>query len=151
VTNFSFIKNNIIVDKNYFSENTIENSLLKTFGECQNLLLSDNIIVGSKNIKLHLLDCSGVIDILRCERNTTDSDCSLFYKINKFHAPWFISNNNWHQTYDFEINTADNISRNYKASLGDMIHFLSPTPKTAIGIIYTKDGWKSFGKFDSLM
>ncbi|HBU0588316.1 TPA: hypothetical protein MCS71_004068, partial [Klebsiella pneumoniae] len=124
VTNFSFIKNNIIVDKNYFSENTIENSLLKTFGECQNLLLSDNIIVGSKNIKLHLLDCSGVIDILRCERNTTDSDCSLFYKINKFHAPWFISNNNWHQTYDFEINTADNISRNYKASLGDMIHFL---------------------------
>ncbi|WP_407244469.1 hypothetical protein [Klebsiella pneumoniae] len=67
VTNFSFIKNNIIVDKNYFSENTIENSLLKTFGECQNLLLSDNIIVGSKNIKLHLLDCSGVIDILRCE------------------------------------------------------------------------------------
>lgn len=125
--------------------------VIKTFGTCFYTRVLNNKVIGdsSATFGFTLFDGSSGARVLECRGNSTDNATRQMFALFSQSGPWFVSGNDWTQTYNSEINTAANIYASYKPAIGEKVPYLRPQAGGAEGIVYTASGWLTFGSIAS--
>lgn len=125
--------------------------VIKTYGTCFYTRILNNRVTGdsSATFGFTLFDGSSGARVLECRGNSTDNATRQMFTMYSQSGPWFVSGNDWMQTYSSEINTAANIYASYKPAIGEKVPYLRPQAGGAEGIVYTASGWLTFGSIAS--
>lgn len=121
--------------------------VIKTYGTCFYTRILNNRVTGdsSATFGFTLFDGSSGARVLECRGNSTDNATRQMFTMYAQSGPWFVSGNDWTQTYSSEVNTASNIYASYKPAIGEKVPYLRPQAGGAEGIVYTASGWLTFG------
>lgn len=125
--------------------------VIKTYGTCFYTRILNNKVTGdsSATFGFTLFDGSSGAMVLECRGNSTDNATRQMFTMYSQRGPWFVSGNDWTQTYSSEVNTAANIYASYKPAIGEKVPYLRPQAGGAEGIVYTTSGWLTFGSIAS--
>lgn len=125
--------------------------VIKTYGTCFYTRILNNRVTGdsSATFGFTLFDGASGARVLECRGNSTDNATRQMFTMYSQSGPWFVSGNDWMQTYSSEINTAANIYASYKPAIGEKVPYLRPQAGGAEGIVYTASGWLTFGSIAS--
>lgn len=125
--------------------------VIKTFGTCFYTRVLNNRVVGdsSATYGFTLFDGSSGARVLECRGNGTDNATRQMFTLFSQSGPWFVSGNDWTQTYTAEINTPSSVYAAYKPAIGEKVPYLRPQAGGAEGIVYTSTGWLTYGSIAS--
>ncbi|BEH87964.1 hypothetical protein [Klebsiella phage phiKp_21] len=125
--------------------------VIKTYGTCFYTRILNNRVIGdsSATFGFTLFDGSSGARVLECRGNGTDSTTRQMFTMYSQSGPWFVSGNDWTQTYNSEINTAANIYASYKPAQGEKVPYLRAQAGGAEGIVYVGTGWLTYGSISS--
>ena len=125
--------------------------VIKTYGTCFYTRILNNRVIGdsSATYGFTLFDGSSGARVLECRGNGTDSTTRQMFTMYAQSGPWFVSGNDWTQTFSSEINTAANIYASYKPAQGEKVPYLRPQAGGAEGIVYVGTGWLTYGSIAS--
>lgn len=148
----TIVENNIInYDAATGAGRTKSIPVIKTYGTCFYTRILNNRVVGdsSATFGFTLFDGSSGAMVLECRGNSTDNATRQMFTMYSHRGPWFVSGNDWTQTYSSEINTAANIYASYKPAQGEKVPYLRPKAGGVEGIVYVGTGWLTYGSIAS--
>lgn len=148
----TLIEDNIInYDAATGSGRTKSIPVIKVYGTCFYTRILNNKVIGdsSATFGFTLFDGASSARVLECRGNSTDNATRQMFTLYAQSGPWFVSGNDWNQTYSSEINTPANIYASYKPAMGEKVPYLRPQAGGAEGIVYTASGWLTFGSIAS--